>query len=153
MLLKLDNKRSKRWMHSATQNNLVYWNADVCFAHPPPPTAEGVGSIVTSMSVRLSARISRKPHGLPVAATRSPSENVAMWYVFPVLWMKYRFHTMNSIVRHVYSYAARAYQQIHCTYSNQIEIGKCMSWVEHRGEVCYLQWLCLTRDCNTVLGI
>ena len=36
MLLKLDNKRSKRWMHSATQNNLVYWNADVCFAHPPP---------------------------------------------------------------------------------------------------------------------
>jgi len=48
------------------------------------------------LSVCLSARITRKPHGrtslhflcmLPVAVARSSSDGVAMCYVLPVLWM------------------------------------------------------------------
>jgi len=68
-------------------------------------------SIVISMSVRLSARISQKPHTrtllnfclLPVAVARSFSDGTVIRYVLPILWVASCFHSVDFIVRRVYS--------------------------------------------------
>ena len=62
---------------------------------------EGVRSTVTSMSVLLSAHITRKLRGRASQnfcacrrGYRSSSDGIAIRYALPVLWMTSRFHIM-----------------------------------------------------------
>ena len=69
-------------------------------------------SIVMSITVCLSARLSQKPHDrssanfsclLSVAVAPSCSDGVVVRYVLPVLWMTSCFHTTGSVVHRVHS--------------------------------------------------
>jgi len=107
-----------------------------------------------SMSVRLLARISRKPHGrispilcmLPLTVARFYSEGVAICYVFPVLWMTSSFHVEGSTVRPVYSYKRRERNsRNYCIDSNQILLNDQqvhMAGCAPGDEVCYLRLTC-----------
>ena len=66
-------------------------------------TPRGMKSMVRSMSVSLSAHITRKPHGwtsphsfsmLLIGVARSSSGGVEICYVLLVLWMRLCFHIM-----------------------------------------------------------
>jgi len=66
---------------------------------------EGVKSIVMSMSVCVSTRITQKPHDclhrIFVNVAHGPGSSIsggnAISYVLPVLWMTSCFHTMGPV--------------------------------------------------------
>ena len=93
----------------------------------------------------LSARISQKPHVqtswnflymLPMAVARSSSDDNAIRYVFPVLWMTSCFHKMMEIQIHVQAWVC--------------DVVNYWPWLArwHRGEVCYCRLPCSQLDQN-----
>jgi len=56
-------------------------------------------------------------------STRVPKiNNFCIRYVLPVLWMTSRFHTVGSVMRHVYSWAMRAYDSGNVVFINSNNI-------------------------------
>ena len=75
---------------------------------PPREVRSIVMSMSVCLSVSLSARITRKPHGrispnflcmLSVTVARSSSSGVAIRCLLPVLWMTSCFYKMGPVVR------------------------------------------------------
>jgi len=104
---------------------------------------EGCKVLWRVMSVTLSLRITRKPHGwilsnflltLPSAVARSCSGGVVIGYVFPVLWMTSYFHVHGRMMHHVYFHVTTEYDKRNrqILFSNKDQ-QVYWSWVVHQG--------------------